>query len=165
VSGWTVRVEEAGDAPAIARVTAAAFARAAHASGTEAEVVDKLRASGDLAVSLVAQAGSIIGHVAFSPVRITDGVRGWFGLGPVSVAPQWQGRGVGAALVRAGLARLVGNGAAGCVVLGDPAYYGRFGFRYDPALTFPGPPAAYFQRLVLAGAAPAGVVSYAPDFS
>ena len=68
------------------------------------------------------------------------------------------------ALIEAGLQRLIARGARGCVVLGDPAYYARFGFIHDPALTFPGAPAEYFQRLVLRGDPPSGAVRYAPAF-
>ena len=50
------------------------------------------------------------------------------------------------------------------MLLGNPAYYARFGFAHDPALVYPGPPAEYFQRLVLAGEAPSGTVTYAPAF-
>ena len=164
MSGWTVRAEAPSDIAAIAQVTAAAFATAQHSDGNEAEVIDRLRADGDLALSLVAVAGGIVGHVAFSPVQISDGSRTWYGLGPVSVTPEFQRRGAGAALVRAGLALLRERSARGCVVLGNPDYYARFGFVHDPVLAYPGPPARFFQRLVLHGAPPSGVVTYAPGF-
>ena len=89
-------------------------------------------------LSLVAEAqDDPIGHAAFSPVTISDGSEGWYGLGPVSVIPSRQGEGIGTALVREGIARLCRLGAQGCVVLGEPGYYERFGFRHDPALAFP----------------------------
>ena len=109
-------------------------------------------------------AGEIVGHVAFSPVLI-DGVEcGWYGLGPLAVLPEWRQRGIGAALVEAGLERLRRIDARGCVVLGDPTYYSRFGFAHDPALSYPGPPPEYFQRLLLDGDPPAGVVTYSSAF-
>ena len=93
-------------------------------------------AGGELTVSLVAETDGLVGHVAFSPVLIADGSAGWYGLAPVAVLPEWQRRGVGAALIRRGLAILGARGAAGCVVLGDPAYYGRFGYNHARAEKF-----------------------------
>jgi putative acetyltransferase len=164
--GWAIRLEMPGDAPAIAALTSAAFRDAPHSDGTEAVIVERLRAAGDLALSLVAgnMDGAIVGHVAFSPVAISCRTPDWYELGPVSVIPLKQRAGIGSALIREGLAALRRMGAGGCVVLGDPVYYRRFGFAHDPALAFPGPPAEYFQRLVLAGEAPAGTVRYAPAF-
>ena len=97
-------------------------------------------------------------------LRIADAEGGWYGLGPLSVAPAWQGRGVGQALVQDGLRALEALGAAGCVVLGDPAYYGRFGFESDLALRYGPEPSPYLQRLVLRGAPPRGEVRYDPAF-
>ena len=160
-----IRAERPGDEAAIRELTAAAFAGLAHSDGSEPGIVDGLRASGDLALSLVAEdRGAIVGHAAFSPVTIDGEHRGWFGLGPVSVSPARQAQGIGGRLVDEGLSRLREAGAAGCVVLGDPRYYGRFGFAADPALVYPGPPAEYFQRLVLCGGPETGIVAYAPAF-
>ncbi|MCA1399716.1 N-acetyltransferase [Bradyrhizobium sp. BRP56] len=161
-----IRDERPEDAAAISRITAAAFANAPHSSGTEARIVEALRAADALTISLVAVSddGSIAGHIAFSPVQI-DGVAGrWYGLGPVSVAPDLQRRGSGGALIRDGLARLVTLNADCCVLLGDPAYYSRFGFVSDPALTYGGEPSPYFQRLVLKGDPPKGDVKYHAAF-
>ena len=162
---WTIRDESPADTQAIAELTRSAFSDAPHSDGTEAEIPARLRADGALDLSLVAEdAGALIGHVAFSPVTISDGSTGWYGLGPVSVLPARQAQGIGTALIRNGLARLEALGAKGCVVLGEPAFYARFGFVHDPVLSYPGPAPAYFQRLVFSGSAPAGVVSYAPAF-
>jgi putative acetyltransferase len=162
---FSIRPERAGDARAIRSVTELAFAGHAHSDGSEAEIIGRLRADGDLALSLVVEdEGRIIGHIAFSRVSISDGAREWYGLGPVSVSPEKQGRQVGAQLVQHGLRELASRGARGVVLLGDPAYYCRFGFEHDPGLTYPGPPPEYFQRLVLAGEPPAGVVRYARAF-
>lgn len=161
-----IRLETAADAAAIRAVTAAAFAGAVHSSGTEAAIVDALRTAGALTLSLVAEEnGAICGHTAFSPVALSSGEAGWFGLGPVSVAPPRQRREIGSALIRDGLSRLAATGANGCVVLGDPAYYGRFGFISDPKLRFGTMPPAYFQRLVFRGDQPAGEVHYHDAFS
>jgi len=102
--------------------------------------------------------------VALSPVRVDRTVCHWYGLGPVAVLPARQGEGIGQLLVRAGLDALRGLKADGCVVFGNPAYYGRFGFAHDPRLTFAPAPPGYFQRLVLTGASPAGEVTYHPAF-
>jgi len=160
-----IRPERAGDECAIHEVVRAAFDGHPHSDGSEPAIVDALRADGDLSISLVAEdGGAIVGHVAFSPVAIADGGEGWFGLGPVAVMPQRQGEGIGAALIERGLALLRERDAAGCVVLGEPDYYGRFGFAHDPALTYPGPPPEYFRRLVIEGPGASGVVTYAPAF-
>jgi len=98
---------------------------------TEARVIDALRVAGALARSLVAtQGGEVVGHVAFSPVTINGEAGDWYGLGPVSVWPDRQRRGIGQALIREGRRRLQGMGAGGCVLLGDPAYHARFGFEF-----------------------------------
>ena len=161
----TIRPERAGDEAAIHGVVAAAFDGHPHSDGSEPGIVDALRADGDLAISLVAEeGGAIVGHVAFSPVSVSDGSQGWFGLGPAAVDPARQGEGIGTALIERGLDLLRDRGAAGCVVLGDPAYYARFGFAHDPALTYPGPPPEYFQRLVIGNSGAQGVVAYAGAF-
>lgn len=153
-----IRPEQPGDEAAIATLTTAAFANAEHSSGTEAAIVDALRSAAALTLSLVTQdeGGTIIGHIAFSPVTISDdggkeAHDGWYGLGPVSVSPEQQGKGIGAALIREGLAQLKAMGAAGCVLLGDPAYYHRFGFIADAGPRYPGPPPEYFQALSFGG--------------
>lgn len=164
---WSIRLEREGDEADIAALTTAAFREAPHKSGTEAAIVERLRLHGDLALSLVVEDadGAIAGHVAFSPVTISDGTPGWFGLGPVSVVPTNQRASIGTALIRDGLERLKDSGAGGCVVLGEPAYYGRFGFRHDPKLVFPGPPPEYFAALRFSGSEPVGTVAYAPAFA
>ena len=160
-----IRPEQPEDADAIGAVTDAAFAAAQYSGGNEARIVEALRAAGALTVSLVACDGDeVVGHVAFSPVRIDGSDVGWFGLGPVSVKPERQGEGVGSALIREGLDRLRAMGAAGCVVFGEPAYYGRFGFVCDPALFYPDAPDGYFQRLAFRGDPPTGEVAYDPGF-
>lgn len=160
-----IRPEEPGDEAAIRELTEAAFRSAPHSAGTEQDIIDGLRRAGDLSVSLVAEAdGQIAGHIAFSPVTISDGSPDWYGLGPVGVRPESQGRGIGARLIRCGIRAMEDRGAAGIVLLGDPRFYRRFGFDHDPELRYPGPPPEYFQRLVLRGATPQGTVAYAPAF-
>ncbi|ANY18840.1 putative acetyltransferase [Tsuneonella dongtanensis] len=161
----SIRPERPGDERAIHSLTEAAFRTQPHSDGTEQDVIDRLRRDGDLALSLVAEGdGRIVGHIAFSGVKIADGSRDWYGLGPVSVWPELHGKGIGSALIVRGIADLKDRGARGMVLLGNPEYYGRFGFEHDPSLEFPGPPAPYFQRLVLADEPPRGIVTYAPAF-
>ncbi|CAA9892850.1 Predicted acetyltransferase (fragment) [Candidatus Methylobacter favarea] len=125
-----IRKESPSDVAAIEAVTIAAFQNAAHSSHTEQFIVRALRNAGQLAVSLVADDdGSVIGHVAVSPIAISGGAEGWYGLGPISVAPKRQRHGVGSELMGHALTELRRLGAAGCVVLGEPSYYSRFGFR------------------------------------
>ena len=162
----TLRNERATDSQAIVHLTQAAFANAAHSSGTESAIVDALRAAGALTVSLVAEVdGQVVGHVAVSPVTVSDGSSGWYGLGPVSVLPALQGQGIGTALIDQALARLQAQGAAGCVVLGEPGYYQRFGFAVVPGLQLPGVPAEYFQALAFNTPMAQGQVAYHPGFA
>lgn len=126
----SIRDELPADLAAIEAVTIEAFGTAEHSSGTEQFIVRALRDSGQLAVSLVAEEdGRILGHVAVSPVTISTGSPGWYGLGPVSVVPGRQGKGIGTMLITRALAELRASGAVGCVVLGEPGYYSRFGFK------------------------------------
>ena len=161
-----IRSETAADAPAIEAVTISAFLNAPHTSHTEQFIVSALRKAGRLAISLVADAeGTVIGHVAVSPVSVSDGASGWFGLGPISVVPEHQRRGVGSRLMHDALRILRERGAAGCVLLGEPEYYSRFGFQADPNLIFPGVPPEYFQAISFASSRPHGTVSYHEAFN
>ncbi|HEL2979957.1 TPA: N-acetyltransferase [Stenotrophomonas maltophilia] len=162
---FIIRAETPADIDGIHVLTAAAFATAEHSSHTEQFIVDALRARGELAVSLLAEhEGQLLGHVAVSPVAVSDGSGGWYGLGPISVLPARQGQGIGAALMRAAIDALRQQHARGCVLLGEPAYYGRFGFRAEPGLVLPGVPAEYFQALCLQPPLAQGEVRYSPAF-
>jgi predicted N-acetyltransferase YhbS len=159
-----IRNETTKDIEAVESVTAAAFRNAAHSSHTEQFIVKALRAAGALTVSLVAEVdGAVIGHVAASPISIS-GHSGWHGLGPLSVVPDFQRRGVGTLLVTTALGRLKASRANGCVVLGDPRYYGRFGFKAEQALVLPGVPPEFFQAISFGGSVPVGAVSYHQAF-
>jgi predicted N-acetyltransferase YhbS len=120
-----------------------------------------------LTLSLVLQGPEgIAGHIAFSPIQIGGRDCGWYSLGPLSVAPHHQGQGLGERLVREGLARMVrSHSARGCVVLGDPAYYSRFGFAPAPGLTLADVPPEYFQQITFEGPTPQGAVTYHPAFT
>lgn len=161
----SIRNEQPNDVNAIARLTEAAFANAPHTSHTEHFIVAALRKAGQLSVSLVAVEGDdLVGHVAVSPVTLSSGDAGWHGLGPISVRPDRQGRGIGSALMLEAIERLKAMDSAGCVLLGDPGYYARFGFRAYEQLVLPGVPAEYFQALPLADGIPAAEVSYHTAF-
>lgn len=160
-----IRPERPEDATTIRALSDAAFKGMPFSDETEAAVIDALRAAGALTLSLVATKGDeILGHVVFSPVTINGEAGDWYGLGPVSVWPDHQRAGVGQALIREGLRRLQSLGAGGCVLLGNPAYYRRFGFESDPALYNPGAPPGAFQHLTLKGSRPAGEVRFHPAF-
>jgi putative acetyltransferase len=161
-----IRAETPVDPQVIGAVTAAAFCNAPHASHTEQHIVNALRKAGKLAISLVAEeAGSVIGHLAISPVSISDDASRWFGLGPISVLPQHQRRGVGSQLVREGLRLLRERGASGCVVLGEPQYYSKFGFQPNPNLVLPGVSREYFQVISFELSTPSGIVRYHQAFN
>lgn len=160
-----IRPETAQDAPAIEAVTRAAFETLAISHHTEQFIVRDLRAEGALAVSLVAELdGRVVGHIAFSPVTVSDGTPGWYGLGPVSVLPELHRQGIGTALIHAGLSALKGLGARGCCLVGHPEYYGRFGFRNAPGLGLDGVPPEVFFALPFQGAVPQGSVTFHPAF-
>lgn len=109
-----IRNETSVDVSAINKVTVAAFNTLEISNHTEQFIIEALRAAKALTVSLVAEMnGRVIGHVAFSPVSISDGTKNWYELGPVSVLPKYQCRGIGQVLIREGLLRLKGLDAGG----------------------------------------------------
>lgn len=161
-----IREELPSDVMAIHAVTVAAFLNAPHTAHTEQFIVDALRKAGALFVSLVAeQAGSVVGHVAVSPVTVSDGSSGWYGLGPISVIPELQGQGIGSLLMKEALQRLRETGAAGCVLVGEPAYYSRFGFKAESEIVLPDVPPEYIQVLAFGPSLPRGIVTFHESFS
>lgn len=167
MSNYTIRAEAAGDEASIHDLVEQAFAPMPFSDGDEQELVDRLRADGDLALSLVAvdASGAIIGHIGFSPVTIDDAACGWFQMAPVSVSPARQRQGIGSALIEAGLARLREQGAMGAAVVGNPTYYERFGFVAIDGLALASEhDRRYFRAQVFSGSAPAGTLRYAPAF-
>ncbi len=160
----TLRSESSADVAAIAAVHRAAFP-----TDGEARLVDALRDAGRLVVTLVAEAdGVVVGHIAFSPVTVDGQEVGGLGLAPVAVLPEWQRRGIGSHLIEAGLTACRALGCRFVVVLGEPAYYGRFGFvRADErGLTneYIAGPEFMVQALVEGGLPAPGLVRYAPEF-
>lgn len=148
-----IRAATAADAEAVDTIIRAAFAGTDFGHQGEAELVRMIDADGDTLVSLVAeQGGAIVGHVLFSRMDVeADGAAlSGAGLAPVSVVPEWQGQGIGDALIRAGLAALREQGARISFVLGHENYYPRFGYSPDLAARFASPFAgSHFMAMML----------------
>ena len=158
-----IRPETPTDHETIYRLTKVAFQSMPFSDGSEADSIDALRDDGDLTISLVAICDAVlVGHIAFSPVSIEGRRDGWFGLGPVSVWPRLQGTGIGTVLVNAGRDRLRRIEADGCVLIGDPAYYGRFGFRSGNGLVYRNLPDRLVQWLAFGDRKPSGVLRFSP---
>ena len=104
-------------------ITIAAFKTLAISNKTEQFIINALRSAGALTISLVAEIeNEMVGHIAFSPVTISNGSLGWHGLGPISVLPKLHKQGIGKSLVNEGLSLLRNLGSKGCVRVGDPNY-------------------------------------------
>ena len=160
-----IRNETDADVNAITDATIAAFKTLEISNHTEQFIIAALRAAKALAVSLVAEMdGRVIGHIAFSPITISDGTKNWFGLGPVSVLPEYQRQGVGKALIREGLSRLKDMNAQGCCLVGHPDYYRKFGFNNVPGLVLEGVPQEVFFALSFDGHMPQGTVTFHEGF-
>lgn len=161
-----VRSETSADVNAITEVTVAAFKTLPISNQTEQLIIAVLRAAMALTVSLVADVdGRVVGHIAFSPVTIADGCPNWYGLGPVSVLPECQRRGIGSALIQQGISRLKELGAQGCCLVGHPEYYRRFGFQNIPGLVCEEVPEEVFFALSLDGCIPQGIVEFHAGFT
>lgn len=160
-----IRNETPADVAAITDVTIAAFRTMAISRHTEQFIIAALRAANALTISLVAEVqGRVVGHIAFSPITISDGSANWYGLGPVSVLPQYQRQGIGSALIREGLSRLKAMNAQGCCLVGHPEYYKRFGFKSPEGLAHEGVPAEFFFALSFDGHIPQGTVQFHEAF-
>jgi putative acetyltransferase len=165
-SSAVIRPERAADVQAVRAIHCAAFP-----TDAEARLVDALRAAGEALVSLVAErGGAVVGHILFSPVTLDPPGPVGAGLAPVAVHPSWQRRGIGGLLVREGLSACAAKGIAFVVVLGDPGYYGRFGFRRASARGLSneyGADAAFGVVELSPGALTGGpaVLHYHPEFA
>jgi putative acetyltransferase len=163
--GIIIRDETDADIGAITKVTIAAFNTLEISNHTEQFIIEALRAANVLTVSLVAEVdGRVIGHIAFSPVTISDGTSNWYGLGPVSVLPEYQRQGIGKALIHEGLSRLKDMHALGCCLVGHPEYYKKFGFDSIPELVYDGVPPEVFLALSFSGNTPRGTVTFHEGF-
>ena len=156
-----IRKETDADVSIITDVTVAAFKTLETSSHTEHFIIEALRAAKALALSLVAEIdGCVVGHIAFSPLTISDDTKDWYGLGSVSVLPEYQRKGVGKALIQEGLAQLKDLGAKGCCVVGHPDYYRKFGFENIPGLVLEEVPPKFFLSLSFDGHTPQGTVTF-----
>lgn len=163
----TIRRETDADIPAIADIVTAAFAEVEQSDQTESRIVEQLRDDNALSVSLVAVVDTrIVGHVAASPVSFDDATGGWFGVGPVSVAPESQGHGVGTALMEHVIAALREGGAGGAIVVGEPAFYVKLGFAHTEFLSYQNVSDKYLLAQRLGDSRfPTGQVHYHPAFA
>jgi putative acetyltransferase len=160
-----IRNETNTDIDAITEVTIAAFNTLEISNHTEQFIIDALRAAKALTVSLVAELDDrVVGHIAFSPVTISDDTSAWYGLGPLSVLPEHHRNGIGKALIHEGLSRLKALGAKGCCLVGHPDYYKRFGFSNLPELVHDGVPQEVFLTLCFEGHYPRGIVAFHEAF-
>jgi putative acetyltransferase len=160
-----IRDETEADVVAITEVTVEAFKTLEISQKTEQYIIEALRSAKALTVSLVAEInGRVVGHIAFSPVSISDGSRNWYGLGPVSVLPEYQRKGIGAALIQEGLLRLKDLNAKGCCLVGHPQYYRKFGFENVPGLVHEGVPHEVFFALSFDENFPQGNVTFHEGF-
>lgn len=162
---FSIRNERPADIVSIAKVTEEAFKTIEISNHTEQFIINALRAAGALTISLIAEIdGNVIGHIAFSPVTMSDGTNDWYGLGPVSVLPDYQRQGVGKALIEEGLSRLKDIGAKGCCLVGHPEYYKKFGFKNVTDLVHEGVPQEVFFVLSFDGNIPQGEVTFHDAF-
>jgi putative acetyltransferase len=156
-----IRKETPGDVDAITAVTMAAFKDHPVGHPTEHFIVHALRAAGAMTLSLVTELdGRVVGHIAFSPITISDGTSNWHGIGPLSVLPEFQRQGIGKALVERGLVMVRDMGSQGCALVGEPGYYNRFGFRAYPGLIHEGVPPEVFLILPFTEQVPSGQVHF-----
>ena len=160
-----LRKETIADIDAITKVTIAAFKNLAVSNQTEQYIINALCDADALTLSLVAVIdGRIVGHIAFSPVIISDRTKDWYGLGPISVLPKYQKQGIGKSLVNEGLYILKELCGQGCALVGDPNYYKRFGFRNYPELVHEGIPQEVFLALPFNEKVPKGAIEFHKSF-
>ena len=160
-----IRKETVADIETITEVTIAAFKTLPISNQTEHFIIKALRSADVLAISLVAEIDErVVGHIAFSPVIISDGTKDWYGLGPISVLPEYQKQGIGKSLVNEGLSLLKELCGQGCALVGDPNYYKRFGFRNYPELVHEGIPQEVFLALPFNEKVPKGTIEFHKSF-
>lgn len=165
MSHYTIRPEQSGEEPAIHAMVTRAFEGHPYSDGDEQDVIDRLRADGDLILSLIAvRDGVVIGQITYSPAILMNGEPDWYVLGPVAVEPNRQGQGIGRALIEAGESAMKARGAKGITVLGDPEIYSRFGFQPNTPMWLAGELGWAFQVKSLKGAIPACEQRYVRAF-
>ena len=160
-----IRNEKDADVDTITEVTVTAFKTLEISNHTEQFIIEALRANNALTVSLIAEMdGHVVGHVAFSPVTISDGTQNWYGLGPVSVLPEHQRKGIGKSLILEGISRLKDLNAKGCCLVGHPDYYRKLGFKNVTGLVHEGVPQEVFLVMSFDGQIPQGTVNFHDGF-
>ena len=162
-----IRKEKQSDIEAISDITKAAFENHPYSNNTtEQFIINALRSANALTVSLVAEIdGQVVGHIAFSPVTFSDGSENWYGLGPISVLPDYQKQGIGKRLINEGIDLLKDLDAQGCILVGYPNFYERFGFRSPDSLKYEGVPQENLLALSLCDKVPTGIVHFHSAFS
>ena len=165
-SQMNIRKEKQSDIEVIFDITKAAFENHPYSNNTEQFIINALRTANALTVSLVAEVDEqVVGHIAFSPVTFSDGSENWYGLGPISVLPDYQKQGIGKRLINEGIDLLKDLRAKGCVLVGDPDFYERFSFRSPDSLKYEGVPQENFLALPFCNRVPTGIVHFHSAFS
>ncbi len=159
-----IRNERAEDTDIITNIHQQAFKNhPQHAPGSEPcehRIVELLRSANALSLSQVAEVnGNPVGHIALSPARVGKDIDGWFLLGPIGVLPHYQKQGIGSALMRETIHTMREQNAKGIVLVGDPGFYGYFGFHSLSGLEYPGVPNEYVLALQLGKDAPSGTIA------
>ena len=160
-----IRRETDADINIIAEITVAAFKTLEVSNHTEQFIIEALRSAKALTLSLVAEIdGCVVGHIAFSPLTISDDTKHWYGLVSLSVLPEYQRKGIGKALTQEGLTQLKDLDAKGCCVVGHQDYYRKFGFEKMPGLVLEGVPPEVFFSLSFDGHTPQGTITFHEGF-
>ncbi|MBQ2262740.1 MAG: N-acetyltransferase [Loktanella sp.] len=158
-----IRNETVDDIPEIRAVVTEAMTMLAQSTGTEAQIIDRLREDKALALSLVAEDdGKVVGYLAVSQALV-GAQDSWGLIGPLAVLPSRHGQGIGSTLIAETIRRLRMT-FQGAVLVGDPRYYGRFGFRAYPELGVGAIPPEFVQALTFGVAEPRGEVIHHPAF-
>ena len=161
-----IRAEKESDITLIFEITKRAFENHPISQNTEQLIINALRDDSALTISLVTEIDDkLVGHIAFSPLTISDGSCDWYALGPIAVEPKFQRQGIGQALVREGLSQLKSLGAQGCVLVGEPAFCNRFGFKSFPDLGMEGVPQQYVLALPFTEKMASGAITHHHAFS
>ena len=152
-----IRPETHADYFAIRSITEQAFRNVPYAGGDEQKIIERLRFANALTLSLVATIDNeLVGHIAFSPAIAGDSSGPWFTLGPLSVLPEYQCKGIGAQLIERGLEEISKLGPLGCILTGNPFYYSRFGFEVTPQNAPETVPGEYFLIKLFESVKPTG---------
>jgi putative acetyltransferase len=160
-----IRQEHPEDFADIRDVTQRAFTPMPFYDGHDQDLPERFRKAGELQLSLVAVLeDKVVGHVALTKATHESQEQGWFALGPIAVEPEWQRKGIGTALIAQARNWLQSQKAKGCILMGDPGYYTRHGFKVMPDHCPVGEPSEYFMALQLDGPVPKGRFAFSRLF-